>query len=219
MLMYKDDLFLLNGTPADLQYDYPWQFMHGFEEFIMANDETFTTLISTVEVQLFQGNANEPGWEVMLLDWTAIQCAFNLNKTSESPSGGKRTRLGGPFLRQMLYTATAPDGNDNLYLSTHKEGLMDDAMLPADTSSPGARSPDWFMPSRASSQKMPYSRYGPEPTPFTASEPVPVDWDDPGAIPMATVPPALPEYEPNPAPPYTPTPPYESIFPPPPPGQ
>ncbi|KAJ5692442.1 hypothetical protein N7462_001865 [Penicillium macrosclerotiorum] len=134
MMMYKDDMDNLMGTTGAT--DSPWDHIMGFDMFRGAIGEPAMNLLLAVEVNICaKGLASNllPGRTPLKTSWMTVPCCISAAQSTWL-DGTPKTRLSGPWLRQMLYTATAPEfpgSPSRMYISTTKSGLSGRNMLPA----------------------------------------------------------------------------------------
>ena len=127
--IYADDMGILQGPPTKGSSPSFPKIM-GYECMKSANGTVSYILAIMVEVNIYSTPRHgDPARQLMIPSWVPAVALVDREK-SIGPSG-PNDRLSGRWLRHALFTATAPKGDQELYLSTHKSALIDSSMLPA----------------------------------------------------------------------------------------
>lgn len=123
--IWKSDLVALTPQPDPTWpvFEYYTPAVVGFIEIENATGTNTVQLIVCLEINMraynpANMNAVRP---YMKTNWTKIFCG--VDDHNEHEPGAPGARLGGPWLRHALYTATAPEDLHRLVVSTHKTGL------------------------------------------------------------------------------------------------
>ncbi|KAJ5096119.1 hypothetical protein NUU61_005475 [Penicillium alfredii] len=109
MRLFEQDVWKLEQHGGDW---YPV----GEGDLITANGQIWV-LFGVALVNIFSA----PGGPTMVQEWFPIQYSISPGAVEDIP--GDR-RLGGAWLRRLIYSATAPDDSGMLYLDSHKTPMM-----------------------------------------------------------------------------------------------
>jgi len=125
MCIYHDDMVELMGGDIRTSTS-PLKHLMGYQDFHQADGSDLICEVIAVEVNMI--GKDDDDREVEMADWTTIACAV-FNADSNTP-GCPPKRLSGPWLRKMLYAATAPEENPTLYIGEKKTDITSRDMLP-----------------------------------------------------------------------------------------
>lgn len=128
MQLYQDDVKQLMGIAANTQ-DWPFEQIMGYETTILADGRESVDLLVLLEVNMFDKRTGDPSRQLMMNQWAPVMAVVEAG--ADQVHQGLTDRLAGSWLRQCLYTATAPQNPGRLYISTTKSALVGRTMLPA----------------------------------------------------------------------------------------
>lgn len=135
MMIYVDDMRKLMGIEANTE-DWPFNHIYGYETTELAGSNEMIVLMIAVEVNMRDRMLPAPGApadvqpKFMRSTWETIACQVVPDLNAVVPGEPEKARLNGPWMRSMLYTATAPERPRRTYVSTHKSGIWKKDVLP-----------------------------------------------------------------------------------------
>lgn len=136
MQLFHEDLKQLMGVTANTQ-EWPFEQIMGYGASGLANGTIIVDLNVLLEVNMYDKKAGNPRRQLMMDKWVPIKCT--VMQGADQLSLGTTDRLAGSWLRNCLFTATAPENPSQLYISSTKSGLVGKTMLPAVDSSLATR--------------------------------------------------------------------------------
>lgn len=125
MHIWKNDLVAITPKPAPAWpvFEYYHPAVVGFFDVEDASGGSTIKLAIVVEVNMraYDPRNMNTVRPYMKPKWDKILCT--VDDQNEHDQGAPSVRLNGPWLRHVLYTASAPDNLHKLVVSTHKTGL------------------------------------------------------------------------------------------------
>ncbi|KAJ5180250.1 hypothetical protein N7492_003460 [Penicillium capsulatum] len=128
--IFHDDMIKLMGQDPDGEHDHaPFKQVLGYSAVRNADGSRRAMLCVYAEVNMYNASRGVTGRRLMVEKWVPVGLFVDV-RNSEGPNG-PRERLSGRWFRHVLFTATAPETAQDMYISTHKSGLTEKKALPS----------------------------------------------------------------------------------------